>query len=123
MEDEFTNEIIEKESKEHSDKELQENLVQINNSVEKIKKLQKIEQSPYNKGTIRGELKEILEVLPEDIKVLSLTKDIYVSRATEEDEVIRVWHMKDLNKYTQGLKKRFTKKSPNINLNFPQRWE
>ncbi len=121
MEDEFKKDLLKREKKGRIKEELEEDLNKINLAKENIKKLEKEEPSAYVKGSIKIELKKILEVLPEEINVLHFKKEIYVSRAKEEDTLIRVWRMEDLEDYTLGLEENLVFQDSDIT--FPRRWK
>lgn len=110
MEEEKFKDFIKREAEEYPTKKLESDLEKINDSNQKIEKLQKKENSPYNTGAIKIEMRKILDVLPEDITVLVFEKDLYVSRAKAEDDVIQVWQRTDLNMYHKELDKLYTKK-------------
>ncbi len=121
MEDEYLLDMIHEWAGEFSQEQIQESLDQIDISRENIEKLNKKKDCAYKRGSIRVELKKILEELPKEVKVLAYTKDTYASRAKKEDDIIRVWHQKDLDNYCEKLEELFTSKA--LDITFPRRWE
>lgn len=121
MKDEYLLDMIQQWAGEFSQKQIQESLNKIDTSRKNIEKLSKKKDCAYKRGSIRVELKKILEELPKEVKVLAYTKDTYASRAEKDDDIIRVWHHKDLDDYCERLEEMFTSKT--LDLTFPRKWE
>ncbi len=111
IEDEHLLDMIQDWTEDFSLKQIQESLDKIDVSKKNIDRLSKKKDCAYKRGSIRVELKKILTELPENVKVLAHSKDTYVSRAKKDDEIIRVWHTKDLNRYCEKLEELFTMKA------------
>ena len=119
--DKYLSEMLQNWAGEFSEEQIQESLDKIDTSKKNIEKLNKKKDCAYKRGSIRVELKKILEELPKEVKVLNYAKDTYASRAEKDDQVIRVWHKKDLDKYCEKLEELFTSKA--LQITFPRRWE
>jgi hypothetical protein len=116
--------FVETKGKKCSKGQITEELKQIYNATKNIEGLGEKAKSAETEGPMRLELEKILEVLPQEVDVLYLSKKIRVFREKEnnEDKLIRIWWEKDLKEYTSELSKLLAPKGSPVHMGL-QRWE
>ncbi len=56
----------------------------------------------------KKELHSLLEILPEEINVIAISKDLFASRVQKDDEIITIWRREDVHEHIKKLQTEIT---------------
>ena len=92
-----------KEKQENTNETVKNSIAQITYSMENIADLVQEELNPRLTKCIETNMQDILEVLPPEVNVFALSKDLVVSRAKKNTKILNIWRESDLKKYVKEL--------------------